>query len=228
MRCARRRCRASRSMERKGVMPMPPARNTAGRAASACSTIMPAGPSIVAAAPASSVRSRDLKALSRMRVANISSPSCGAEAMVNVRLSPTSPSVTRAFWPAWKSKPRGLAKWNAIVPSATVSRRTRRMDGAATGLIAADGGEFICHFMALAGVVVPVELVRVLALRDLVRAVAVRLVLRQAAFAEPLVLAVDHVLRGLLGGASYEPGHGCSSWLKGQTPAECRAFQQMR
>src|SRR3954463_13184370 len=61
--------------------------------------------------------------------------------------------------------------------------------------------------MPLARVVVPVELALLLALGELVRAVAVRLVLRQPAFAKPGFLAFDHVAGGLLGCSLYETGH---------------------
>src|SRR5439155_25117029 len=62
----------------------------------------------------------------------------------------------------------------------------------------ADAGEIVPHFVALPGVVIPVELAGLLALGDLVRAVAVRLVLRQAALAQPGLLAFDHVAGRLL------------------------------
>src|SRR5688500_20123160 len=51
--------------------------------------------------------------------------------------------------------------------------------------------------MALVVIVVPVELAGLLAERELVRAVAERLVLRQAALAQPLLLAIDDVRLGL-------------------------------
>src|SRR5688572_8329260 len=72
----------------------------------------------------------------------------------------------------------------------------------------ADAGDGVVDFMSLAGIVVPVELARVLALGQLVRAGAVGLVFRQAALAEPVLLAFDHILRRLLWGAFYQPGHG--------------------
>src|SRR3954465_15039889 len=123
--------------------------------------------------------------------------SCGAEAMGKVWLSHWFPGVRSPFCPAWKRNPWGLLNQNAIVPSATVSRRTSRATFSATSSVATDARKFARDLVALAGVVVPVELVRVFTQRDLVRAVAIRLVLGQAAFAEPLVLAVDHVLGGL-------------------------------
>ncbi|MNC87204.1 hypothetical protein D3C83_29090 [compost metagenome] len=87
-------------------MPMPPARNTAGRAASSCSTISPLGPSIVTATPSGAVFNTRLNAVSRMRVASINSASWGALAIVNVRESPSlsvsggSTSVIRTDCPA--------------------------------------------------------------------------------------------------------------------------------
>src|SRR5688572_31426567 len=51
-------------------MPMPPARNTAGRAASSSSTISPLGPSILTAVPMGAVFRTRLNAVSRMRVAS--------------------------------------------------------------------------------------------------------------------------------------------------------------
>src|SRR6185503_18883283 len=201
MRCGSLRCAASRAMARKGVMPMPPARNTACRAASSCSTIRPAGPSISTSRPGAAPLSARLNALSRIRVAIVRCGSCGAEAILNVRLSP--PSFNSAFWPAWWTKPEGRSKWNALVPSATVSRPSRRTEMS----VVTDAIEGVGHLVALARFVVPVELSGFLGLRQLVRAVAVRLVLRQAAAAEPLLLAVDHVLRRLREGALNESSH---------------------
>src|SRR5687768_2750137 len=73
--------------------------------------------------------------------------------------------------------------------------------------VGANAGIGFVHLVAGAGLVVPVELAGLLALGELVRAVAVRLVLRQAALAEPLLLAVDHELRRLGRGASHDAGH---------------------
>src|SRR5882672_5646691 len=70
-----------------------------------------------------------------------------------------------------------------------------------------DTRELVRHLVALAGVVVPVELAGLLALGELVRAVAERLVLRQAAFAQPDFFSVDDVARRFRGGAFYKAGH---------------------
>src|SRR6185436_10824751 len=94
-----------------------------------------------------------------------------------------------------------------MVPSATVSRASRRT---ATSVVA-DAIKGVLHFVALAGLVVPVELARLFALRHLVRAVAVRLVLRQAAAAEPLLLALDDVLHRFRQRALDDSGHWYSS-----------------
>src|SRR4051812_4924319 len=75
---------------------------------------------------------------------------------------------------------------------------------------AADSGEGVADFMSLIGLVVPIEFAGVLVLRQLVRAVAVRLVLRQAALAQPDLLAFDRVFRRFLGRAFDQPGHGAS------------------
>jgi hypothetical protein len=50
-------------MKRKGVTPMPPARNTAGRVASSCSTISPLGPSIRTGVPRAADLSKPWAAL---------------------------------------------------------------------------------------------------------------------------------------------------------------------
>src|SRR5262249_19699187 len=76
----------------------------------------------------------------------------------------------------------------------------------------ADFRELVRRLVALAVLVVPVELARLFIEGQLVRAVAERLVLRQPAPAEPLLLAVDHVRRGVLGGAFYDTCH-CASPL---------------
>src|SRR5215469_3277760 len=86
MRSRRRFFAAWRAIERKGVVPIPPARNTAGRKALPCSTIMPFGPSTCTGRPGDADLSTRLNAVLRMRVAIISSGSSGAEASVNVRL----------------------------------------------------------------------------------------------------------------------------------------------
>src|SRR2546426_6480129 len=69
-----------------------------------------------------------LKGVSRMRVAIASSPSKGALTMEKLRRLPlpsvSGGSISETFtdWPALKSKPGGLTKRKAIVPSATSSR----------------------------------------------------------------------------------------------------------
>src|SRR5688572_8723981 len=74
-------------------------------------------------------------------------------------------------------------------------------------LEAPDARQVGLQLVACARLVVPVELAGLLGFRELVRAVAVRLVPGQAAFAEPLLLAVDDELRGLAGGAHHDSGH---------------------
>src|SRR5258706_11233335 len=71
----------------------------------------------------------------------------------------------------------------------------------------ADAAEGVLDFVALAGVVVPVELAGLLAFGELVRAIAIRLVLGEAALAQPDFLAFHHVLGGFLLGALGETGH---------------------
>src|ERR1043165_8405313 len=88
-----------------------------------------------------------------------------------------------------------------MVPSATDSRPSRRAS------VMPDTLEGVGDFVALAGIVVPVELPLLLGPGHLVRAVAVRLVLRQAAAAEPYLLAVDDVLRRLQQRALNEACH---------------------
>ena len=76
----------------------------------------PAGPSISILVPSAAAASVRLKALARMRVAIMSSGSCGAEAMVNARVGPEASSsgglmsVNIAFWPASWVNPAGLSK----------------------------------------------------------------------------------------------------------------------
>src|SRR5262249_46493989 len=96
----------------------------------------------------------------------------------------------------------------------STSRRSRvssRVSYCATALEGADARIAIVGVVALAGVVVPVEPVRVLAARQLVRAVAVRLILRQAALAQPHLLAFDDVLGRFLQRALDETWHRYSS-----------------
>src|SRR5262245_2216239 len=198
-----------------GVMPIPPAINTAARAGSSCSVIWPSGPTSFSLAPAGSDLSARLKWLpSRMRVVITSSLSCGALASENVRRTlfgsaGGSIRTKLADWPALKVKPAGFSKRNAVVPSATSS-----WPASVTSCRAmserADFRELVRRLVALAVFVVPIELARLFVEGELVRAVAERLVLRQPAAAEPLLLAVDHVCLGLVFGALYDACHAGS------------------
>src|SRR5258706_55672 len=111
----------------KGVMPMPPARNTAGRLSAGSRVNTPAGPRRPTRPPAGIALSTRLNAVSRMRVAMTSSVSWGALTIEKVRALPLASvsggSISDTFidCPAVNLNPAGLAKWNAIVPSATVS-----------------------------------------------------------------------------------------------------------
>src|SRR6267378_261998 len=113
-----------------GVMPMPPARNTAGRVSAPSSVNLPAGPRNCIRRPDCIDLSTRLNAVSRMRVAMTSSFSCGALTMEKVRALPLASvsggSISDTFiaCPAVNLNPAGLAKWNAIVPSATGSLDT--------------------------------------------------------------------------------------------------------
>ena len=99
-----------------GVMPMPPAMKTAGRARSLCKVSDPDGPSIAMRAPIGKDPSARLKALSRMRVATTSSFSNGALTIEKVwRALCASPaggsrSTTSIAWPGLKLKPAGFSK----------------------------------------------------------------------------------------------------------------------
>src|SRR5262245_3441445 len=110
-----------------GVIPIPPARKTAGRASAGSRVNIPAGPRRLTRPPEGIALSTRLNAVSRMRVAITSSFSWGALAMEKVRALPLASvsggSISDTFidCPGLKAKPAGLAKWKAIVPSATVS-----------------------------------------------------------------------------------------------------------
>src|SRR5262245_47161628 len=93
-----------------------------------------------------------------------------------------------------------------MVPSAISSRRVSASSWRAMSE-AADFRELVRRLVALAVFVVPVELAGLFVEGELVRAVAEGLVLRQSAAAEPLLLAIDHVGFGLVGGALYETCH---------------------
>src|SRR5262245_24553266 len=76
-------------MLRKGVMPMPPARKTAGRAAFWLRIKEPKGPTIRTSVPSGMVLRTRLNAVSRMRVAIIKSGSPGALAIEKFRIPPS-------------------------------------------------------------------------------------------------------------------------------------------
>src|SRR5690348_8224340 len=115
-------------MLRNGVMPIPPARNTAGRCARLCNFKSPHGPSTSSTVPNGHVFKHRFIAVSRMRVANMMSGSCGALAIENARAFPSSSvsggfvSFTSIACPALKSNPAGFSRKNCIVPSATSLR----------------------------------------------------------------------------------------------------------
>src|SRR6185295_14882066 len=200
-------------MLRNGVMPMPPAISTAARAGSWCSVMLPAGPTSLTFVPSGRALSARLKPLpSRMRVSTASSSSNGALASENVRRmllgsAGGSSSVKLADWPGLKSNPAGFAKRNAMVPSASSSRPVKATSWRAMSE-GTDFRELVRRLVALAVLVVPVQLPRLLVEGELVRAIAERLVLRKAAPAEPLLLAVDHVRGGFMGGALHDACHG--------------------
>src|SRR5215469_2238248 len=83
-------------MLKKGVIPIPPARSTAGFAEVLCSVKEPVAGSTFTAVPIGIAFKDRLKAVSRMRVANISRSSNGALAIENVRTFP-SESVSGGF-----------------------------------------------------------------------------------------------------------------------------------
>ncbi len=103
-------------MLENGVTPMPPARNTAGRASAGSSVNRPAGPLRPTRPPAGIAFSTRLNAVSRMRVATTSSPSCGALTIEKVRAFPLASvsggSIRDTFidCPAVNLNPTGLAK----------------------------------------------------------------------------------------------------------------------
>src|SRR5688572_24882085 len=70
-----------------------------------------------------------------------------------------------------------------------------------------DARKFVLGLVPTIAFVVPVELVRILVLRQLVRAVAERLVARKPALAQPLLFPVDDELRGLHARALDDPWH---------------------
>src|SRR5262249_58759984 len=104
-----------------------------------------------------------------------------------------SSSTKFADWPALKAKPAGFSKRNAVVPSATSSWPASVTSWRAMSE-AADFRELARRLVALAVFVVPVELARLFVQGQLVRAVAERLVLRQAPPAKPLLPSGDPLM----------------------------------
>lgn len=100
----------------KGVMPMPPASNTAGLAVFLCSVNDPIGPSILTPSPSGTVLSTRLNAVSRMRVAMVICSSKGALAIENVRIFPSasvsggSSNVKSSDCPGVNWNPCGFSK----------------------------------------------------------------------------------------------------------------------
>src|SRR3989442_10621847 len=161
---------------------MPPARKTAGRAASSCSTISPFGPSILTGVPAAADLSTRLNALSRMRVHH-------QLGLMRRRRERESPAAALGEM----ERHRAFRHWLTAREDGLVGRHSEHPDSL----------EAVRCLIALAGIVVPVELAGLLALRQLVRAVAIRLVLRQAAFAQPDFFPFGDVAGRLLQGALY-------------------------
>src|SRR6185312_16315742 len=97
----------------------------AGLLAFLCRLKDPIGPSSFIFVPGFMLRRLRLNAVSRRRVANMSSLSHGALAIENVRVLPSesvsggSTSVRSAVWPALKLKSAGFCRLKASVPSAT-------------------------------------------------------------------------------------------------------------
>src|ERR1035441_8159168 len=93
-------------MLRNGVMPIPPARNTAVRVTSLWRVRLPDGPSSLTAEPSGIVFNTRLNAVSRIRVATIRVSSSGPLAIENVRVFPSasvswgSHKVISRDWPA--------------------------------------------------------------------------------------------------------------------------------
>src|ERR1035441_2997776 len=112
-------------MLRNGVMPIPPARNTAVRVTSLWRVRLPDGPSILTAEPSGIVFNTRLNAVSRIRVATIRVSSSGPLAIENVRVFPSasvsggSHRVISRDWPASNVQFDGFSKRNAVVRSAT-------------------------------------------------------------------------------------------------------------
>src|SRR5437870_3893068 len=103
-------------MLRKGVIPIPPARNTAGLDEFLCSVKEPIGESIFTSVPRGIFFSERLNAVSRMRVANINWFSKEGLAIEKVRVFPSASvsgglnNVTSADCPGLKSNCGGFWK----------------------------------------------------------------------------------------------------------------------
>src|ERR1017187_2441120 len=119
-------------MLRNGVMPIPPARNTAARVKPSGRVKSPDGPSIFTAAPSGIVLNTCLNAVSRIRVATIRVSSLGPLAIEKLRTLPSesvsggSSKVMSRYWPALNAQLVGRSKRKAIVPSA-ISCRLKRL-----------------------------------------------------------------------------------------------------
>ena len=98
------------------MIPISPARKTAGLEEFLCNVNEPLGPSICTAVPSGMLLSTRLKALSRILVAIVSWSSNGGLAMENVRMFPSasvsfgSSKVMSTAWAARNSKPCGRSK----------------------------------------------------------------------------------------------------------------------
>ena len=130
----------STRMLRNGVIPIPPARRTAGRAAW-CSRRSPNGPSIFTSVPSGIACRTRLNAVSRRRVVIVITSSRGALEIEKPRRLPSasvsggSSRVISTNWPARYDQPLGFAKRNDIVRSATVfAAKQRRLEDRPAGL----------------------------------------------------------------------------------------------
>src|SRR3989344_1192939 len=109
----------------KGVMPIPPAKKTAGLVLSLCRTIEPEGPSISIFDLRGIAFREFLKAVSLILAAIKRLSSKGAEVREKILLLPSSSvwggfiSLKVIYWPALYSNPAGFSKVNCMVPSAT-------------------------------------------------------------------------------------------------------------
>src|ERR1039458_6996961 len=115
-------------MLRNGVMPIPPARNTAARVKLSGRVKSPDGPSIFTVVPSGIVFNTRLNAVSRIRVATIRVSSLGPLAIEKLRTLPSesvsggASKVMSRYWPALNAQLAGLSKRKAIVTSATSCR----------------------------------------------------------------------------------------------------------